>query len=156
MPDSPLQVDKIEKLLAGGQDLASTSAGAVDGGPDADGLSGGAGGGLIERVASEFNQLQFYVTQCKKAPFLDNIKPRIITITTTLQEALEQSFRNGIETNDAEVLRQCLRTYSIIDKIDDVEVRQLRHPFGPFLTHFSSRCHCTRAVRCALLGAHAC
>ena len=37
-------VDKIEKLLAGGQDLASTSAGAVDGGPDADGLSGGAGG----------------------------------------------------------------------------------------------------------------
>jgi hypothetical protein len=78
-------------------------------------------GGLIERVASEFNQLQFYVTQCKQAPFLDKIKPRIITITTTLQEALEQSFRTGIETNDAEVLRQCLRTYSIIDKIDDVE-----------------------------------
>lgn len=114
-------VDKIEKLLAGGTYLGENFGEQTDGAPvESDSLTT-SGRGLIERVASEFNQLHFYVTQCQRAPFLDKIKPRIVKITTTLQEALERSFRTGIETNDKEVLQPCLRTYSIIDKIEDVE-----------------------------------
>ena len=33
----------------------------------------------------------------------------------------EQSFSKGIESKDVETLRQCLRTYAMIDKIDIVE-----------------------------------
>ena len=33
-------------------------------------------------------------------------------------------------------------------------VRQLRHPFGPFLARFSASPHPARAVCCVLLGAH--
>ena len=35
-------------------------------------------------------------------------------------------------------------------------VRQLRHHFGPFPTHFSAICRPSRAVQCALLSGHAC
>lgn len=63
-------VDKIEKLLAyTGDDGMSL------GGSGGDVTGGGGDGDLIERVASEFNQLQFYVTQCKRAPYLDKIGP---------------------------------------------------------------------------------
>jgi len=108
-------VDKIEKLLSSSQPSKTSAM------SDVDSLVSGSGE-LIERVASEFNQLQFYVTQCQRGtPFLSEISPRIKTITNTLQDALELTFRKGIEQDDLEILRQCLRTYSIIDKVDDVE-----------------------------------
>nr|XP_006817460.1 PREDICTED: conserved oligomeric Golgi complex subunit 2-like [Saccoglossus kowalevskii] len=79
-------------------------------------------GQLIERVASEFNQLQFYVTQSKGLPLVENIRPRIAVITTTLQMSLENSFEDSLETGNLPVLRQCLRTYAIIDKTKDAEM----------------------------------
>ncbi|XP_070578022.1 conserved oligomeric Golgi complex subunit 2-like isoform X2 [Ptychodera flava] len=79
-------------------------------------------GQLIERVASEFNQLQFYVTQSKGLPLVESIRPRIAVITTTLQLNLEDSFEIGLETGNLPVLRQCLRTYATIDKTKDAEM----------------------------------
>lgn len=46
---------------------------------------------------------------------------RIANITTTLQFSLEGSFREGLETNNVEILQQCLRTYATIDKMRDAE-----------------------------------
>eukprot|EP00035_Acanthoeca_spectabilis_P009779 m.172432 g.172432 ORF g.172432 m.172432 type:complete len:692 (+) comp14834_c0_seq4:1561-3636(+) len=106
-------IEKIEKLLAGAAEEMS-------GGTAEEALSRGSGE-LIERVASEFNQLQFYATQCDRSPFLDALGPRISSITALLQKGLELSFRRGLEEGDREVLRQCLRTYSIIDKVSVAE-----------------------------------
>ncbi|XP_072181957.1 conserved oligomeric Golgi complex subunit 2-like [Diadema setosum] len=78
-------------------------------------------GQQIERVASEFNQLQYYVTQSKGLPLVEKIRPRIAAITVTLQHSLEKSFREGLEAGDCDVLRQCLRTYATIDKMRDAE-----------------------------------
>ncbi|XP_035693427.1 conserved oligomeric Golgi complex subunit 2-like isoform X1 [Branchiostoma floridae] len=78
-------------------------------------------GQLIERVATEFNQLQFYVTQSKGLPLVEKIRPRIAAITTTLQHSLETSFLEGLRTSNRDILRQCLRTYATIDKIKDAE-----------------------------------
>eukprot|EP00040_Diaphanoeca_grandis_P037914 m.251337 g.251337 ORF g.251337 m.251337 type:complete len:737 (-) comp33894_c0_seq1:176-2386(-) len=131
-------VDKIEKLLSTAQPPQSKTSG--EGGDstsatrDIESLMSGSGE-LIERVASEFNQLQFYVTQCQRgAPFLTEISPRIKRITTTLQDALERTFRKGIEADDIDILRQCLRTYSIIDKIDEVQILFRDLVVAPFAT----------------------
>jgi hypothetical protein len=40
-----------------------------------------------------------------------------------LQKGLELSFRRGLESDDAEVIRQCLRTYAIIDKVKRTELK---------------------------------
>jgi hypothetical protein len=107
-------VDKIEMLLGlgglgGGSE--SENGGSGDGGSNGgggasrsgtnnagdDGEADGSGGKLIERVASEFNQLQFHAEQCSsRSPFLDKISPRIKTITETLERQLEKSFRRGL------------------------------------------------------------
>ncbi|XP_077993852.1 conserved oligomeric Golgi complex subunit 2-like [Glandiceps talaboti] len=90
-------------------------------------------GQLIERVASEFNQLQFYVTQSKGLPLVESIRPRIAVITTTLQMNLERSFEEGLETGNLEVLRQCLRTYATIDKTKDAEMLFRQLVVKPFM-----------------------
>ena len=46
---------------------------------------------------------------------------RIAGITMTLQYGLEASFREGLSTGNADVLRECLRTYATIDKTRDAE-----------------------------------
>lgn len=95
---------------------------------------GAAAGKLIERVASEFNQLQFYVTQSvTTSAFLDDIGPRISKITLTLQKGLKRLFTCGLKSSDSEVLRQCLRTYAIIDRIKDVEELFREMVVAPFV-----------------------
>jgi len=39
----------------------------------------------------------------------------------TLQYGLEASFREGLSSGNADVLRECLRTYATIDKTRDAE-----------------------------------
>ncbi|RUS73592.1 hypothetical protein EGW08_018635, partial [Elysia chlorotica] len=90
-------------------------------------------GPLIERVATEFNKLQFYVTRSKGHPLVDKVKPRIATITTTLQYSLEGSFLSGLETGKTGMLRQCLRTYALIDKTHDAEDLFREHVVRPFM-----------------------
>eukprot|EP01135_Chromosphaera_perkinsii_P001284 Nk52_evm11s164 gene=Nk52_evmTU11s164 len=82
---------------------------------------------LIERVASEFNQLQYYVFSGKDYPFVQKIQFRIDAITSFLSSGLQNSFTEGLLKGESELLKQCFRTYSIIDKAADAEAlfRQL-------------------------------
>ncbi|XP_013396594.1 conserved oligomeric Golgi complex subunit 2-like [Lingula anatina] len=90
-------------------------------------------GQLIERVATEFNKLQFYVNKSKGLPLLEQIRPRISAITTTLQFSLEGSFREGLERKNPEILRQCLRTYATIDKMKDAEQLFRQYTVKPYM-----------------------
>lgn len=101
-------VEKIEKLLGIHSGDHSSSTGQLN-------------GQLIERVANEFNKLQFYVTKSKGLPLVEEIKPRIANITTTLQYSLEGQLLEGLKKGNTQVLHQCLRTYALIDKIKDAE-----------------------------------
>lgn len=116
-------VDKIERLLG----IQSTD---KDEGPS---HAGPLDGQLIERVATEFNKLQFYVTKSRGLPLVDKIKPRIANITTTLQISLEGSFLEGLADANTEILKQCLRTYTLIDKIRDAENLFRQHTVKPYM-----------------------
>ncbi|KAK3718770.1 hypothetical protein QZH41_014037 [Actinostola sp. cb2023] len=105
-------LEKIERLLHG-----SLADGAFPMGNESEDESH-----LIERVASEFNQLQFYVTQSQGHPLVENIKFRIAAITMTLQKKLEAAFEDGIQSGQFDLLARVLRTYAIIDKIRDAEL----------------------------------
>lgn len=114
-------VEKIEKLLG------------IQGFAEGDTSPGQLTGPLIERVATEFNKLQFYVTRSKGHPLVEKVKPRIAIITTTLQYSLEGSFLSGLETGKTGMLRQCLRTYALIDKTHDAEDLFREHVVRPFM-----------------------
>ena len=62
---------------------------------------------------------------------------RIANITTTLQYSLEGSFLEGIEQEDVAMLRQCLRTYALIDKIRDAENLFRQHVVKPYMEEVS-------------------
>ncbi|CAL1540061.1 unnamed protein product [Lymnaea stagnalis] len=114
-------VEKIEQLLG------------IKHGLDASETASELTGPLIERVATEFNKLQFYVTRSKGLPLVDQVKPRISAITTTLQCNLEGSFLSGLETGNTAMLRQCLRTYALIDKTQDAEKLFREHIVQPYM-----------------------
>ncbi|KAJ8787333.1 hypothetical protein J1605_005738 [Eschrichtius robustus] len=78
-------------------------------------------GQILERIATEFNQLQFHAVQSKGMPLLDIIRPRIAGITAMLQQSLEGLLLEGLRTSSVDVIRHCLRTYATIDKARDAE-----------------------------------
>ncbi|ELW68164.1 conserved oligomeric Golgi complex subunit 2 isoform X2 [Tupaia chinensis] len=78
-------------------------------------------GQILERIATEFNQLQFHAVQSKGMPLLDKVRPRIAGITATLQRSLEGLLLEGLRTSDVDIVRHCLRTYATIDKTRDAE-----------------------------------
>ncbi|XP_060141928.1 conserved oligomeric Golgi complex subunit 2 isoform X3 [Globicephala melas] len=78
-------------------------------------------GQILERIATEFNQLQFHAVQSKGMPLLDKIRPRIAGITAMLQQSLEGLLLEGLRTSSVDVIRHCLRTYATIDKARDAE-----------------------------------
>ncbi|XP_021076027.1 conserved oligomeric Golgi complex subunit 2 [Mus pahari] len=78
-------------------------------------------GQVLERIATEFNQLQFHAVQSKGMPLLDKVRPRIAGITAMLQQSLEGLLLEGLQTSDVDIIRHCLRTYATIDKTRDAE-----------------------------------
>ncbi|XP_070590041.1 conserved oligomeric Golgi complex subunit 2 isoform X2 [Erythrolamprus reginae] len=78
-------------------------------------------GQILERIATEFNQLQFHAVQSKGMPLLDKLKPRIVGITATLQQSLEGLLLEGLQNSNIDIIRHCLRTYATIDKTRDAE-----------------------------------
>ncbi|KAH3850726.1 conserved oligomeric Golgi complex subunit 2-like [Dreissena polymorpha] len=118
-------VDKIERLLGINQPEGADN--------NTHSSNGGLNGQLIERVATEFNKLQFYVTKCRGLPLVEQIRPRISNITTTLQYSLEGSFLEGLDSCNVDMLRQCLRTYALIDKIRDAENLYRQHIVRPYM-----------------------
>nr|XP_058947460.1 conserved oligomeric Golgi complex subunit 2-like [Pocillopora verrucosa] len=106
-------LEKIERLLQGSRLSQDVTAKEPEGDDDSH---------LIERVASEFNQLQFYVTQSQGHPLVESIRGRIAAITSTLQKKLEAAFQEGLQTGELNLLSRVLRTYAIIDKTRDAEL----------------------------------
>ncbi|XP_069035916.1 conserved oligomeric Golgi complex subunit 2 [Lepisosteus oculatus] len=78
-------------------------------------------GQVLERIATEFNQLQFHAVQSKGMPLLDKVRPRIAGITAMLQQSLEGMLLEGLQTSNIAIVRLCLRTYATIDKTRDAE-----------------------------------
>ncbi|KAJ8284507.1 hypothetical protein COCON_G00033570 [Conger conger] len=78
-------------------------------------------GQILERIATEFNQLQFHAVQSKGMPLLDKVRPRIAGITAMLQQSLEGLLIEGLQTANVDIVRHCLRTYATIDKTRDAE-----------------------------------
>ncbi|XP_060048011.1 conserved oligomeric Golgi complex subunit 2 isoform X2 [Erinaceus europaeus] len=78
-------------------------------------------GQILERIATEFNQLQFHAVQSKGMPLLDKVRPRIAGITAMLQQSLESLLLQGLQTSNVDIIRHCLRTYATIDKTRDAE-----------------------------------
>ncbi|XP_028623588.1 conserved oligomeric Golgi complex subunit 2 [Grammomys surdaster] len=78
-------------------------------------------GQVLERIATEFNQLQFHAVQSKGMPLLDKVRPRIAGITAMLQQSLEGLLLEGLQTSNVDIVRHCLRTYATIDKTRDAE-----------------------------------
>ncbi|XP_029690927.1 conserved oligomeric Golgi complex subunit 2 isoform X2 [Takifugu rubripes] len=104
-------VEKIEKILhsqsskeSGSQENSSLLAGQI-----------------LERIATEFNQLQFHAVQSKGIPLLDKVRPRIAGITSMLQQSLEGLLIEGLQSCNVDIVRHCLRTYATIDKTRDAE-----------------------------------
>ncbi|KAG7333833.1 hypothetical protein KOW79_002240 [Hemibagrus wyckioides] len=105
-------VEKIEKILhsQNAQDTTSLEA-----------SSPLVAGQILERIATEFNQLQFHAVQSKGMPLLDKVRPRIAGITAMLQQSLEGLLIQGLQTSNVAMVRLCLRTYATIDKTKDAE-----------------------------------
>ncbi|KAK5882596.1 hypothetical protein CesoFtcFv8_021165 [Champsocephalus esox] len=78
-------------------------------------------GQVLERIATEFNQLQFHAVQSKGMPLLDKVRPRIAGITSMLQQSLEGVLIEGLQTSNLDMVCHCLRTYATIDKTRDAE-----------------------------------
>ncbi|XP_048223530.1 conserved oligomeric Golgi complex subunit 2 [Perognathus longimembris pacificus] len=105
-------VEKIEKIL-NSQDSKETST--------LEASSPLLTGQILERIATEFNQLQFHAVQSKGMPLLDKVRPRIAGITAVLQQSLEGLLLEGLQTSSVDIIRHCLRTYATIDKTRDAE-----------------------------------
>ncbi|KAI9016767.1 hypothetical protein DFJ74DRAFT_242318 [Hyaloraphidium curvatum] len=92
---------------------------------------------LMERVAIEFNQLQFLVNRGKGLPFVQNLDGRIQRVQETLQTGMKKSLAASLaaflrDRSDASGLTQCLRTYVLIDRTilaEDVIRETLYDPF---------------------------
>ncbi|XP_069340676.1 conserved oligomeric Golgi complex subunit 2 isoform X2 [Eulemur rufifrons] len=105
-------VEKIEKIL-NSQSSKETSA--------LEASSPLLTGQILERIATEFNQLQFHAVQSKGMPLLDKVRPRIAGITGMLQRSLEGLLLEGLQASNVDIIRHCLRTYATIDKTRDAE-----------------------------------
>ncbi|CAG8780059.1 42701_t:CDS:2 [Gigaspora margarita] len=113
-------VRKVENLLLISSESASSLLSKDDSGNSAK---------QIERVAIEYNQMQYLVSKGKDLPFVANIDWRITRIKETLRTNLSSALRSALhsvknQSNDAsskETLTQILRTYALIDQTKSAE-----------------------------------
>ena len=71
---------------------------------------------VMERVASEYNKLQYNVSCASDHPLVEEMTPRIACITATLQHHLQDTFKSSLEHKDREKLIQSLQMYSSIGR----------------------------------------
>ncbi|CAG8680100.1 4961_t:CDS:10, partial [Dentiscutata erythropus] len=113
-------VRKVENLLLISSESASSLLSKDDSGNSAK---------QIERVAIEYNQMQYLVSKGKDLPFVANIDWRITRIKETLRTNLSSALRSALhsiknQSNNAsskETLTQILRTYALIDQTKSAE-----------------------------------
>ncbi|CAG0913848.1 unnamed protein product [Notodromas monacha] len=78
-------------------------------------------GGVVERIASELNQLHFHVAKAQGMDLMSSIQPRIAYIANALQTNLEEDFVASLEKKDVEAIRRCLRIHVTIDRVPQLE-----------------------------------
>ncbi|KAF9093242.1 Conserved oligomeric Golgi complex subunit 2 [Mortierella sp. GBA35] len=95
----------------------------------------------LERVAIEYNQMQYLVSKGASLPFVTNIDWRLVRIKETMSENLSTVLRACIHpsqltdadaVSNKESLTQCLRTYALIDQTEEAEkviTEELLTPF---------------------------
>eukprot|EP00118_Oscarella_pearsei_P009107 m.50469 g.50469 ORF g.50469 m.50469 type:complete len:372 (+) comp34073_c0_seq4:605-1720(+) len=96
-------------------------------------------------MATEFNLLTFNVTQCQGFQYIRTIQPRVANIERNLFDTLETMFNTSLASNDHHRLRQCLRTYAIINKREVVETLFRDSLVRPFME---------KAIRSSALSSH--
>ncbi|CAO3569691.1 unnamed protein product [Mortierella alpina] len=96
----------------------------------------------LERVAIEYNQMQYLVSKGANLPFVTNIDWRLVRIKETMSENLSTVLRACISpqnqaAGDAvankESLTQCLRTYALIDQTSEAEKVIAEDLLAPFV-----------------------
>ncbi|KAJ4444222.1 hypothetical protein ANN_06013 [Periplaneta americana] len=88
--------------------------------------------GLVERAASEFNQLQFCISKCEK-DLTESHKQRAEKIRDLLTSSLDGMFLGSLRERDSEGMARCLRIYITLDKTADVEALFRREVVSPAL-----------------------
>ncbi|CAG8507539.1 9713_t:CDS:10 [Paraglomus brasilianum] len=109
----------------------------------------GSGGNAkqIERVAVEFNQMQYLVNRGQGLAFVENIDWRIKRIKETLRTNLTAALRSalqGIKNNSnyassRDTLTQILRTYALIDQTAAAEEVIREELVAPFVAETASK-----------------
>lgn len=88
--------------------------------------------GLVERAASEFNQLQFCISKCEN-DLAESHKQHAKKICDLLTSSLDGMFLKSLQERDSEGMARCLRIYITLDKIADVESLYGREVISPAL-----------------------
>lgn len=88
--------------------------------------------GLVERAASEFNQLQFCISKCEN-DLAESHKQHAEEIRDLLTSSLDGMFLESLQERDSEGMARCLRIYITLDKIADVEALFRREVVSPAL-----------------------
>ncbi|XP_064402845.1 conserved oligomeric Golgi complex subunit 2-like isoform X2 [Halichondria panicea] len=87
---------------------------------------------VMERVAMEFNKLQYNASLVTNHPLIESSNERISGITQSVQLWLESSFRAGLAREDRGALISCLQTYNLIGRHEAAEAMfrtTIIHPY---------------------------
>ncbi|KAF9918850.1 Conserved oligomeric Golgi complex subunit 2 [Lobosporangium transversale] len=146
-------VAKVEGLLQ----ISSTSEGSVvlrDGsGSPSDSISVAK---RLERVAIEYNKLQYLVSKGADLPFVTSIDWRLARIKETMSENLSTVLRSCIKSSHRdeggmliknESMSQCLRTYALIDQTAEAEKVITEELLVPFISKTITRAALTDSSR---------
>ncbi|KAF9173929.1 Conserved oligomeric Golgi complex subunit 2 [Mortierella sp. AD011] len=96
----------------------------------------------LERVAIEYNQMQYLVSKGAGLPFVTNIDWRLVRIKETMGENLSTVLRTCIlppqqseesTSSMSDSLSQCLRTYALIDQTAEAEKIITDDLLAPFI-----------------------
>lgn len=88
---------------------------------------------VVVAVLDEFNQLKFYVSKGSDYPFVQKMDKRISFIENSLQRGMEHLYKEGLNTKNADIVANCLRTYAAIDRVSEAEMLYRVHSARPFL-----------------------
>ncbi|CAK9188668.1 unnamed protein product [Ilex paraguariensis] len=76
---------------------------------------------LLERIATEMNRLNFYISHAQNLPFIGNMEKRIQSASALLHTSLGCCFVDGLEHRDSIAIYNCLRAYAAIDNTKSAE-----------------------------------
>ncbi|PRP86900.1 component of oligomeric golgi complex 2-like [Planoprotostelium fungivorum] len=88
---------------------------------------------LIERVASEFNQLKYHATKGKHLPFVKKQEEQLQLIEGTIERGLERLLMESLHSKNEMVMSNSLRTYSAVSKHKEAEIIYKERIVRPFV-----------------------